>query len=112
LDQSTSLQHKLNYHDWVTIFGRSLLPEQETRRDTFESQLEFIANAAESGMFSSDVHQTVMDIPPGSTHLPNHILHELNLGNKYAVLVGELRKGTVGYEEVKICSASLKFHFL
>ena len=86
----------LKYLDWVTLFGRSLLsPSQSAKlsqspalKDRYDSQLHNISRASECGMFSAAVHQTVLNLPP----LPDPVdgLNvELNLGNKYAVLVGD-----------------------
>jgi len=43
------------------------------------------SSAAESGMLSSAVHETVVDVPDDS----NNIVSECNMGNKFAVLVGD-----------------------
>jgi len=81
---------QVSYHDWVMIFGRSLGVTRDMNRDDFlrfEQRLNTISNAAECGMFSSDVHQTVVNIPADLKS--SKTLVQFNMGNKYAVLVGD-----------------------
>ncbi|CAG7663817.1 unnamed protein product, partial [Allacma fusca] len=62
----------LKYQDWVALFGRSLqtplqnsfLGSHPEVKRSFHEKLCSIATASECGMFSSDVHQTVVKSSP------------------------------------------------
>lgn len=80
-----------SYHAWIMLFGRSLLssPYRDTEEDLhFEMLLNNIACASDAGMFSSDIHHTILDIPDNHPLFENHSI-AFHVGNKYAVLVGD-----------------------
>jgi hypothetical protein len=73
----------ISYHHWITLFGRGI---QVSRDPKYEANLHHSAKAADSGMFSSDIHQSVADVPE---HLNSKSHNQFRLGNKYAILVGD-----------------------
>jgi hypothetical protein len=66
------------------LFGRGIKTSDDPK---YEENLNFISRGADCGMFSSEIHQTMVDIPEDYSH--SKILTQYSLGNKYAVLVGD-----------------------
>lgn len=58
-----------------------------TKNPKYEEILDFISKASDSGMFSSDIHETVVNIP--EEFKPGKMQLQFSLGNKYSVLVGD-----------------------
>ncbi|ODN01218.1 hypothetical protein Ocin01_05458 [Orchesella cincta] len=77
-----------SYHTWIMLFGRSLMSNQNRSESAYDRLLNHVANASDSGMFSSDIHQTILDIPDEHPSIGN-CSAQLHMGNKYAVLVGD-----------------------
>ncbi|CAL8138310.1 unnamed protein product [Orchesella dallaii] len=77
-----------SYHTWIMLFGRSLMSQQNRSESAYDGLLNHVANASDSGMFSSDIHQTILDIPDEHPSIEN-CSAQLHMGNKYAVLVGD-----------------------
>lgn len=74
----------MGYYDWLILFGRGI---RTSTNPKYEENLNFISRGSDSGMFSSEIHQTVVDIPEDYNH--SNILTQYSLGNKYAALVGD-----------------------
>lgn len=78
------------YHTWLMLFGRSLFPQFSSDRSSEKQDIliDNIANASDSGMFSSDIHNTIIDIADNHPSFQN-CSPQFHMGNKYAVLVGD-----------------------
>lgn len=77
------------YHTWIMIFGRSLFRQKiKNENEEYDKLLDYVANASDAGMFSADIHHTIIDIPENHPTFYNcsSLFH---MGNKYAVLVGD-----------------------
>lgn len=81
-----------SYHTWIMLFGRSLVSpyyqKAATNNENYDKQLDKVANASDSGMFSADIHHTIIDIPENHPSFLN-CSSQFHNGNKYAVLVGD-----------------------
>jgi len=83
----------VNYHDWLTLFGRAMrgTNNKTNSNSKYEEVLSFISKGADSGMFSSTIHSSIVDMPDLDevTSTSSRILDQYFLGNKYATLVGD-----------------------
>jgi len=81
-----------SYHTWIMLFGRSLVSsyyqKAAANNGNYDKLLDNVANASDSGMFSADIHHTIIDIPENHPSFVN-CSSQFHNGNKYAVLVGD-----------------------